>query len=59
MSLDKLASAKYAEDVLSYADLGEISIVEKENLFQENFVDVFQLLLRLAKELLGNLTMKI
>ena len=40
-SLDKLASAKYAEDLLSYADLGEISLVEKENLFQENFVDVF------------------
>ena len=40
-SLDKLVSAKYAEDVLSYADLGEISVVEKENLFQENFVDVF------------------
>ena len=40
-SLDKLASAKYAEDLLSYADLGEISVVEKENLFQENFVDVF------------------
>ena len=40
-SLDKLASAKYAEDLLSYADLGEISLLEKENLFQENFVDVF------------------
>ena len=43
-SLDKLASAKYAEDVLSYADLGEISVVEKENLFQENFVDIFPLI---------------
>ena len=40
-SLDKLASAKYAEDLLSYASLGEISVVEKENLFQENFVDVY------------------
>ena len=29
--MDKLASAKYAEDILNYADLGEISVNEKEN----------------------------
>ncbi|WP_440677434.1 M16 family metallopeptidase [Candidatus Pelagibacter sp. HIMB1587] len=40
-NMDKLASAKYAEDILNYADLGEISLNEKENLFQQNFVDVF------------------
>ena len=40
-NMDNLASAKYAEDILNYADLGEISVNEKENLFQENFVDVF------------------
>ena len=28
--MDKLASAKYAEDILNYADLGEISVNEKE-----------------------------
>ena len=40
-NIEKIASAKYAEDILNYADLSEISVNEKENLFQENFVDVF------------------
>ena len=53
VSLDKLASAKYAEDVLSYADLGEISIVEKENLFQENFVDVFPTITEVSEGVTG------
>ena len=40
-NIEKIASAKYAEDILNSADLGEMSVNQKENLFQENFVDVF------------------
>ena len=43
-NIEKIASAKYAEDILNYADLGEMSVNEKENLFQENFVDVFPMI---------------
>ena len=41
VDIENIASAKYAGDILNSADLGEISVNEKENLFQENFVDVF------------------
>ena len=43
-SIEKIASAKYARDILNSADLGEMSVNEKENLFQENFVDVFPMI---------------
>ena len=43
-NIEKIASAKYAGDILNFADLGEMSVNEKENLFQENFVDVFPMI---------------
>ena len=39
-SFDKLASAKYTEDILSRADMGDLSVTEKANLYSEDAVDV-------------------
>lgn len=52
-SLDKIASAKYAEEILGYADLGEVSVNDKENLFQSQFVDVFPTITELGEGITG------
>ena len=39
-SFDKLASAKYTGDILSSADLGELSATEKANLYPQDAIDV-------------------
>ena len=39
-SLAKLASAKYTEDILGAADIGDLSVSEKNNLYSENVIDV-------------------
>ena len=52
-SLDKIASAKYTEDILVSADLGDVSVNEKENMFQENIVDVVPYISRFSEGVSG------
>ena len=54
VDIENIASAKYAGDILNSADLGEISVNEKENLFQENFVDVFPTITESGEGITGN-----
>jgi zinc protease len=39
-SLEKLDSAKYTEDILGSADIGDLTVLEKANLYSEDAIDV-------------------
>jgi len=54
VDIENIASAKYTANILNSADLGEISVNEKENLFQENFVDVFPMISESGEGVTGN-----
>ena len=54
VDIENIASAKYTENILNSADLSEMSVNEKENLFQENFVDVFPMISESGEGVTGN-----
>ena len=39
-SLEKLNSAKYTEDILGSADIGDLTVLEKANLYSQDAIDV-------------------
>ena len=39
-SLEKLDSAKYTEDILGSADIGDLTVLEKANLYSQDAIDV-------------------
>ena len=39
-SFDKLDSAKYTEDILGSADIGDLTVLEKANLYSQDAIDV-------------------
>ena len=51
--LDKLPSAKFTDNILASADLGNLSVTEKDNLFSQNFVDVFPTITELGEGIVG------
>ena len=52
-SSNKLASAKYSEEILRTADFGDVTVTEKENLYPSNIVDVFLGIKELSEEVSG------
>ena len=48
-----MPSAKFTDNILASADLGNLSVTEKDNLFSQNFVDVFPTITELGEGIVG------
>ena len=53
VSDEKLVSAKYSSDILRNANIGELNLSEKEDLYPTNKIDIYLEIYELSEEIIG------